>query len=87
MCSDQHVKYRIPCRFSWTSGVLLDYHIKQCIHTQVGKSVISVNFSSYFQLIECVCVCVCACVRVWVWVGVGGCVRVRVCVRVCVCVV
>ena len=32
MCSDQHVKYRIPCGFSLTSSLLLDYHVKQHIH-------------------------------------------------------
>ena len=33
MCSDQHVKYRMPCGFPSTSSLLLDYHVKQYIHT------------------------------------------------------
>ena len=33
MCSDQHVKYQMPCWFSLTSSLLLGYHIKQYIHT------------------------------------------------------
>ena len=32
MCSDQHVKYRMPCGFSLSSSLLLDYHVKQDIH-------------------------------------------------------
>ena len=31
MCSDQHVKCRMPRGFPLTSSLLLDYHI-QCIH-------------------------------------------------------
>ena len=33
MCSDQHVKYRMPHEFPSTSSLLLDYHVKQCIRT------------------------------------------------------
>ena len=33
MGSDQHVKYRMPCGFPSTSSLLLDYHVKQYIHT------------------------------------------------------
>ena len=33
MCSDQHVKYRMPSGFSVTSSLLLDCHVKQYIHT------------------------------------------------------
>ena len=33
MCSDQHVKYWMPCGFPLTSSLLLDYHAKQHIHT------------------------------------------------------
>ena len=29
MCSDQHVKYRMPRGFPLTSSLLLDYHVKQ----------------------------------------------------------
>ena len=29
ICSDQHVKYRMPCGFLLTTSLLLDYHIKQ----------------------------------------------------------
>ena len=36
MCSDQHVKYRMPRGFLLSSSLLLDYHVKQYIHiTQV----------------------------------------------------
>ena len=35
MCSDQHVKYWMPCEFLLGSNLLLDYHIKQCIHTHI----------------------------------------------------
>ena len=33
MCSDQHVKYRMPRGFPSTSSLLLDYHGKQYTHT------------------------------------------------------
>ena len=36
MCSDQHVKYRMPRGFPLTSSLLLDYHVKQYIHTHVS---------------------------------------------------
>ena len=32
MCSDQHVKYRMPCGFPLTSSLLLDFHVKQNTH-------------------------------------------------------
>ena len=32
MCSDQHVKNRMPRGFPLTSSLLLDYHVKQYIH-------------------------------------------------------
>ena len=33
MCSDQHVKYRVPRGFPLTSSSLLDYHVKTiCTH-------------------------------------------------------
>ena len=32
MCSDQHVKYRMPRGFPLTSSLLLDYHVKQYTH-------------------------------------------------------
>ena len=35
MCSDQHVKYRMPRGFPLTSSLLLDYHVKQYIHTYI----------------------------------------------------
>ena len=36
MCSDQLVKYLMPCGFSLISSLLLDYHVKQCIRiTQI----------------------------------------------------
>ena len=34
MCSDEHVKYRIPGGFPLTSSLLLDYHVKKYIHIQ-----------------------------------------------------
>ena len=34
-CSDQHVKYRMPHGFPLTSSLLLDYHVKQYIHTHI----------------------------------------------------
>ena len=34
MCSDQHVKYRMPRGFPLTSSLLLDYHFKQYTHTR-----------------------------------------------------
>ena len=37
MCSDQHVKYWMPCGFLLTSSLLLDYHIKQYITTYTHK--------------------------------------------------
>ena len=40
MCSDQHVKYRIIHGFPLTSSLLLDYHIKQYIHTTNKVSII-----------------------------------------------
>ena len=33
MCFDQHAKYWMPRGFPLTSSLLLDYHIKQYIHT------------------------------------------------------
>ena len=33
MCSDQHVKYWMLRGFLLTSSLLLDYRVKQCIHT------------------------------------------------------
>ena len=33
MCSDQHVKYRMLRGFLSTRSLLLDYHVKQYIHT------------------------------------------------------
>ena len=33
MCSDHHVKYWMPRGFLLTSSLLLDYHVKQYIHT------------------------------------------------------
>ena len=33
MCSDQHVKYWMPCGFPSTSSLLLNYHVKQYTHT------------------------------------------------------
>ena len=33
ICSDQHVKYRMPRGFLLNSSLLLDYHVKQYIHT------------------------------------------------------
>ena len=33
MCSDQHVKYHMHRGFPSTSSLLLDYHVKQYIHT------------------------------------------------------
>ena len=33
MCSDQHVKYLMPCGFLFTNSLLLDYHVKQYTHT------------------------------------------------------
>ena len=33
MCSDQHVKYWMPREFPLTGSLLLDYHVKQYIHT------------------------------------------------------
>ena len=36
MCSDQHVKYRMPRGFPFTSSLLLDYHVKQYIHTHTS---------------------------------------------------
>ena len=33
MCSDQHVKERMPRGFPLTSSLLLDYHDKQYTHT------------------------------------------------------
>ena len=32
MCSDQHVKYQMPCGFPLPSSLLLDYHAKQYAH-------------------------------------------------------
>ena len=33
MCSDQHVKYRMPREFPLTNSLLLDYHVEQYTHT------------------------------------------------------
>ena len=33
MCSDQHVKYPMPCGFPLTSSFLLDYHVKHYTQT------------------------------------------------------
>ena len=33
MCSDQHVKYQMLRGFPFTSSLLLDYHVKQRIHS------------------------------------------------------
>ena len=32
MCSDRHAKYRMPCGFTLTSSLLLDFHVKQYTH-------------------------------------------------------
>ena len=34
LCSEQHVKYRMPRGFPLTSSLLLDYHFKQNVHTK-----------------------------------------------------
>ena len=49
MCSDQHVKYWMPCGFPLTSSLLLDYHIKQYIHT---LQITSVNNHKLGFLVE-----------------------------------
>ena len=41
MCSDQHVKYGMPYGFPLTSSLLLDYHIKQHIHTHQHDNVVA----------------------------------------------
>ena len=38
MCSDQHIKYWIPRGFPLTSSLLLDYYIKQYLHTSESTS-------------------------------------------------
>ena len=38
--SDQHVKYQMPHGFLLTSSLLLDYHVKQYIHTHVSSDVV-----------------------------------------------
>ena len=38
MCSDQHVKYRMPRGFPVTSSLLLDYHFKQYIHIHIDSA-------------------------------------------------
>ena len=44
MCSDQHVKYRMPRGFPSTSSLLLDYHVKQYTHTStVCKAAVTIN--------------------------------------------
>ena len=51
ICSDQHVKYRMPHGFPLTSSLLLDYHIKQYIHTHaqyVGTYVSTYAFVCLF---------------------------------------
>ena len=35
MCSDQHVKYRMPRGSPLTSSLLLDYHVKQYARTHI----------------------------------------------------
>ena len=35
MCSDQHVKYRMPHGFPLTASLLLNYHVEQYIHTYI----------------------------------------------------
>ena len=40
MCSDQHVKYRMPRGFPLTSSLLLDYHVKQYTHVQYTSIII-----------------------------------------------
>ena len=37
MCSDQQVKYQMPCGFPLTNSLLLDYHVKQYKHTQIHR--------------------------------------------------
>ena len=48
MCSDQHVKYRIPCGFLLTSSLLLDYHVKQCIYTHINL----IQLGNWLQVTE-----------------------------------
>ena len=43
MCSDQHVKYRMPRGFPSTSSLLLDYHGKQYTHIHTHTYLVSMR--------------------------------------------
>ena len=50
---DQHVKYQMPCGFTLTSSLLLDYHVKQYIHTYINQPAKS-NFETMTSLLNSV---------------------------------
>ena len=52
MCSDQHVKYWMPLWFPLTSSLLLDYHVKQYIHTYTKKLYISTGMETFAKEYE-----------------------------------
>ena len=47
LCSDQLVKYPMPCGFPLSSSLLLDYHIKQYIHTHTRTNFRVTYFSTF----------------------------------------
>ena len=47
LCSDQHVKYRMPRGFPLTSCLLLDYHSKQYIHVHTVN--VHINLYAYIH--------------------------------------
>ena len=52
MCSDQHVKYRMPCcGFPFASSLLLDYHVKQYTLPNTCRYRYVVPTLSYVQLL------------------------------------
>ena len=50
MCSDQHVKYRMPRGFPSTNSLLLNYHVKQYVLAQTHTR--SLNTTSYMFVIR-----------------------------------
>ena len=43
MCSDQHVKDRMPRGFPLTSSLLLDYHVKQYTHAHTHAQLAKIH--------------------------------------------
>ena len=53
ICSDRHVKYLVPCGFHLTSRLLLDYHVKQYIHTHLEQIELDIIISILNQYQVC----------------------------------